>query len=61
VYFLILLIESSTTIKQLKLRKKTRARKIIRKIGLKLSKKTRARKIGLQLIVHSFNKENTLK
>jgi hypothetical protein len=55
------LIESSTTIKQLKLSKKTRAKKIIRKIGLKLSKKTRERKIGWQLIVPSFNKENTLK
>jgi hypothetical protein len=59
------LIESSTTIKQLKLINKTRARKIIRKVGLKLSKKTRTRKIirkiGLQLIVPLFNKENTLK
>ncbi|WJX19821.1 hypothetical protein P8452_09455 [Trifolium repens] len=59
------MIESSTTIKQLKLINKTRARKIIRKVGLKLSKKTRTRKIirkiGLQLIVPLFNKENTLK
>jgi hypothetical protein len=38
------MIESYATIKQLKLSKKLRARKIIRKIGLKLSKKTRARK-----------------